>query len=94
MATNQTQMRCVACGHVDYPRPVRRGAGWVALLLWAATAAAWVGSWYGLAGILSIVFWALLLAAMLYTIWYFSKQETACRSCGERELEAHTHAGE
>ncbi|MGH7482660.1 MAG: hypothetical protein ACRELV_10940 [Longimicrobiales bacterium] len=91
---DRAQVRCPSCGHVDYPVAVRRGPGWLALLLWVATAAAWAVSWYGATTAFTTVFWALLLLSMLYTLWYFWTQETACRSCGARELEAHAHADE
>ncbi|MGH7475815.1 MAG: hypothetical protein ACRELD_05975 [Longimicrobiales bacterium] len=79
-------VRCLSCGSVDAPVIVRGGPGWVALMLWLLTLAFWAASWYVTA--LSAVFWIALLAALIYTLWYFYKKERACRSCGSRDLGA------
>jgi hypothetical protein len=86
---DRVRVRCTSCGEIDYPGVTRRGPGWLALLLWTATAAAWVAAWYGAVAMFTIVFWILLFASLVYTLWYFWKQERACRACGARELEAH-----
>lgn len=82
---SRAEMRCTSCGAIGYPAVVRGGPGWLALFLWGGALAAWVGSWYVVA--LTIVFWVVLLTALIYTMWYFYKQERACRSCGSRTLE-------
>lgn len=81
------RMRCLECGQVDRVAKVPGGPGWLALALWAGSFAAWAASWYWVA--FHWLFLALLLAALLYTLWYFFQREKACRHCGARRLEPH-----
>lgn len=75
---------CVQCGHVDTPINVGPGPGWLAAGLWGAAAALW------LINMLVPALWpghlaaAVLLAAFIYTLWYFYRREKACRHCGAR----------
>ncbi|MBI4410428.1 MAG: hypothetical protein HY561_12010 [Gemmatimonadetes bacterium] len=90
--TSPAVMRCLRCQTVDYPRLVRRGPGWIAVFLWFGAAVTWTAwTFYGWPGALFVFF---IGASLLYTLWYFFKQEQACRECGARELEPHRHRGE
>lgn len=78
-------VRCLECGKVDAPERSRTGAAWPAVALWVGVAVAWVVGWYWPA--FNILFWVVLLAALVYTLWYFARREEACRHCGGRSLE-------
>ncbi|HUH13962.1 MAG TPA: hypothetical protein VMK65_12685 [Longimicrobiales bacterium] len=81
-------VRCLQCGKVDAPDRLRVGAGWPVGALWLGAAAAWLLGWYW--PVFNILFWVVLLAAFVYTLWHFSRREQACRHCGGRTLEPHT----
>lgn len=73
---------CVRCGKVDAPIRVGRGPGWLAIVLWAASAALWTLGMITGASWLTWPTAAVFLAALIYTLWYFYKREEACRHCG------------
>lgn len=84
------RVRCLSCGQVDAPTRVGPGPGWLAAGLWLLAAAFWAAAWY--LPLLNWGFWATLLAALIYTLWYFAKREEACRHCGARTVEPHAGA--
>lgn len=83
--TSAGRFRCVQCGQVDRPGWIGPGPAWIAVFLWLGATVAWVIAWYA-PGVMVAV-WVLLLAALIYTLWYFAQRERACRHCGARELE-------
>ena len=72
---------CARCGKADPPIKVGPGPGWLALLLWGASAALWVIGMVAEASWLLYPTAAVFLAALLYTLWYFYRREEACRHC-------------
>lgn len=86
-------LRCTSCGQVDRPRVSRAGPGWIALALWVV-AALLMGLPY-LLGVAWTIYIgaAALLGALVYTLWYFSRREAACRHCGATHLEPLGGAG-
>lgn len=87
MDNQAERLRCTRCGKVDVPRAMPIGPAWLALALWALATVVWAAGF--LLSIPSVLFLglALLLPAMIYTLWYFFRREQACRHCGGRELE-------
>lgn len=80
-------MRCGNCGAVDEPEMVRKGRGWLAVVLWFATGVFAVAQQAGAA----IFFWlfvATLGATLIYTMYYFRAREYACMRCGSHSLSA------
>lgn len=87
MNNPEHRIRCVSCGEIDYPAPVARGPGWIALALWAAVGLLWAVDFVVATSWLIFVAALVFFAAFVYTLWYFYKREQACRHCGGRQLE-------
>lgn len=87
------RLQCVQCGQVDAPRVAGAAPGWIAISLWVAATLL-----FGLPYLLGVAWpiWlaaAVFLVALVYTLWYFSRREKACRHCGGRQLEPVSGAG-
>lgn len=81
------RLRCTSCGEIDFPKPVARGPGWIALALWALVALLWAVDFVLATSWLVFVAGIVFFAAFTYTLWYFYRREQACRHCGARTLE-------
>lgn len=86
----RVQFRCLSCGQVDVPTRVGPAPGWISIALWVLSAAMWTLSYWW--PFFVVAFWVALLAALIFTLWYFAKREAACRHCGARRIEPHTPA--
>lgn len=87
MNNPEHRVRCESCGEVDYPEPVARGPGWIALALWVSVGVLWAVDFVVATSWLIFVAAVMFFAAFVYTLWYFYRREQACRHCGGRQLE-------